>query len=90
MFPQMSKNKPKDSHHASDDGWKLDVQTHTFKQAHIVNTSVSKLSHMEGLKPCQLLMVADGDVGVVVYQRHLHMHGVVARRCGLMLWRRGG
>jgi hypothetical protein len=60
-----------------------------FEQAHIVNTSVSKLSHAEGLEPCELLMAADGDV-VVRYQRHLHVHGVVARRCSLMLWSHGG
>jgi hypothetical protein len=74
---------------ASDDGWKLDVQTHLFEQAHILTTSVSKLSHVEGLKPCQLLMVAGGDVIVIVYRRHLHVHEVVARRCGLMLCRHG-
>jgi hypothetical protein len=61
-----------------------------FEQAHIVNTSVSKLSHMEGLEPCQLIMVVDGDVIVIVYRRHLHVHVVVARRCGLMLRRHGG
>jgi hypothetical protein len=71
-----------------DDGWKLDVQIQTFDQAQIVNMSVSKLLHMEGLEPCQLLVVADGDV--VIYQRHLHVHGVVARPCGLMPWRHGG
>jgi hypothetical protein len=62
----------------SDDGGKLDVQTHTFEQAHIVNMSVSKLAHTERLQPCQLLMAADGDV-IIVYRRHLHVHGVVAR-----------
>jgi hypothetical protein len=36
----------------SDDGGKLDVQTHTFEQAHIVNMSVSKLAHTERLQPC--------------------------------------
>jgi hypothetical protein len=69
---------------ASDDDGKIDVQTHTFEQAHIVNMSVSKLSHAEGLKPCQLLMAADGDV-VVVYQRHLYKHGVVTQWCSLMV-----
>jgi hypothetical protein len=75
---------------ASYDDGKLNVQTHTFKQAHIVNTSVSKLSHAGGFKPCQLLVDADGDVIVVIYQRHLHVHGVVAQWRGLMLRRHGG
>jgi hypothetical protein len=75
---------------ASDDGGKLDVQTHTFEQAHIVNMSVSKLSHVEGLKPSQLLVAVDGDVVVAIYQRHLQMHRVVARWRDLMLWRHGG
>jgi hypothetical protein len=74
---------------ALDDGGKLDVQIHIFNKAHIVNMSVSKLSHAEGLEPCQLLMAMDGDV-IVIYQRHLHVYGVVARRRSLMLWRHGG
>jgi hypothetical protein len=60
-----------------------------FEQAHIINVSVSKLSHAEGLEPCQLLIVVDGDV-IIIYRRHLHVHGMVARRRGLMLWRHGG
>jgi hypothetical protein len=51
--------------------------------------SVSKLSHAKGLEPWQLLMDADGDV-IVVYRRHLHIHGVVARWHGLMLQMHGG
>jgi hypothetical protein len=75
---------------ASDDGGKLDVQIHTFEQAHIVNTRVSKLSHTEGLEPCQLLMATDGEVIVVVYRRHLHVLEVAGRHHSLMLRRHGG
>jgi hypothetical protein len=74
---------------ASDDGGKLDVQTHTFRQDHIVNTSGSKLLLAEGLEPYQLLVAVDGYV-IIVYQRHLDEHGVVAQWCGFMLWRHGG
>jgi hypothetical protein len=70
---------------ASDDGGKLAVQTLMFEQAHIINMSGSKVLHAEGLEPCQLHMAADGDVIVIIYQRHLHMHRVVAQWCGLML-----
>jgi hypothetical protein len=51
----------------------------TFEQAHIINMSVTKLSHTKGLEPCQLLMAVDGDVIIIVYRSHLHVHGVVAR-----------
>jgi hypothetical protein len=61
-----------------------------FEQAHIINMSVSKLSHAEGLEPCQLIVVVDRDVIVIIYRRHLHMHGVVAQWRGIMLWRHGG
>jgi hypothetical protein len=71
---------------SNDDG-KIDVQTHKFEQAHIINTSVSKLLHVEGIEPCQLLMATDD---VVIYRRHLHMHGVEARQRGLMLQRYEG
>jgi hypothetical protein len=30
-------------------------------------------------------VATDGDVIVVIYRRHLHVHRVVARWCGLML-----
>jgi hypothetical protein len=74
---------------ALDDDGKIDVQTHMFEQDHIVNTSVSKHSHAEGPKPCQLLVDVEGDV-IIVYRRHLHMHGAVAQWRGLMLRRHGG
>jgi hypothetical protein len=52
--------------------------------------SVSKLSHVEGLEPYQLLVAMDGDVVIVTHRRHLHVHDVVARWHNLMMWRNGG
>jgi hypothetical protein len=45
-----------------EDGGKLVVQTNPLKQIHIVDTSVSKLSTVEGLVLLHLLNGADGDV----------------------------
>jgi hypothetical protein len=46
----------------SEDGGKLLVQTNPLKQVHIVDTSVSKLSTVEGLVLLHLLSGVDGDV----------------------------
>jgi hypothetical protein len=45
-----------------EDGGKLLVQTNPLKQVHIVDTSVSKPSTVEGLILLHLLLGADGDV----------------------------
>jgi hypothetical protein len=45
-----------------EDGRKLLVQINPLKQVHIVDTSVSKLSTVEGLILLHLLSGADGDV----------------------------
>jgi hypothetical protein len=49
-----------------EDGGKLEVHSYPLEQAHIVYTSMSILPMAEGLKPHQLLMGTDGDVGVIL------------------------
>jgi hypothetical protein len=48
-----------------EDGGKLLVQTNPLKQVHIIDTSVSKLSSVEGLVLLHHLSGADGDVVAV-------------------------
>jgi hypothetical protein len=48
-----------------EDGGKLFIQTNPLKQVHIIDTSVSKLSTVEGLILLHLLSGADGDVIII-------------------------
>jgi hypothetical protein len=52
-------------------GEKLLIQTNPLKQVHIVDTSVSKLSTVEGLILLHLLSGADGDAITVCSLRNV-------------------
>jgi hypothetical protein len=64
------------------DGEKLLVQTNPLKQVHIVDTSVSKLSMVEGLILLHLLSGADGDVITVRSLRNVIVCKITARPHG--------
>jgi hypothetical protein len=65
-----------------EDGEKLLVQTNPLKQVHIVDTSVSKLSMVEGLILLHLLSGVDRDVIVVRSLRNVIVCKIMARpRC---------
>jgi hypothetical protein len=55
------------------------IQTNPLKQVHIVDTSVSKLSMVEGLVLLHLLSGADGDVIAVRSLRNVIMYKITAR-----------
>jgi hypothetical protein len=65
-----------------EDGGKLFIQTNPLKQVHIVDTSVSKLSTVEGLVLLHLLSGADGDVVAVHSLRNVIMCKITARPHG--------
>ncbi len=62
-----------------EDGGKLFIQTNPLKQVHIVDTSVSKLSMVEGLILVHLLSGADGDVIIVCSCWNIIMCKITAR-----------
>jgi hypothetical protein len=66
----------------SEDGGKLIVQTNPLKQVHIIDTSVSKLSMVEGLILQHLLSGADGDVIAVRSLRNVIVCKIMARLHG--------
>jgi hypothetical protein len=49
-----------------EDGGELEVHSYPLEETHIIDTSVSILSMVEGLKPHQLLIGMDGDADVIV------------------------
>jgi hypothetical protein len=54
-----------------EDGGKLFIQTNPLKQVHIIDTSVSKHSTVEGLILLHLLSGADGDVIIIHSLRNI-------------------
>jgi hypothetical protein len=67
-----------------EDGGKLLMQTNPLNQVHIVDTSVSKLSTVEGLILLHLLGGADGDVIAVCSLRNVIVCKIMARPHGPM------
>jgi hypothetical protein len=65
-----------------EDGGKLLIQTNPLKQVHIVDTSVSKLSVVEGLVLLHLLSGADGDVIAVRSLRNVIVCKITAQPHG--------
>jgi hypothetical protein len=65
-----------------EDRGKFFVQTNPLEQVHIVDTSVSKLSMVEGLILVHLLSGADGDVIAVHNPRNVILCKITARLCG--------
>jgi hypothetical protein len=65
-----------------EDSGKLFVQTNPFKQVHIIDTSVSKLSTAEGLVLIHLLCGADGDVITVRSVKNIIVCKIMARPRG--------
>jgi hypothetical protein len=61
-----------------EDGGKLLIQTNPLKQVHIVDTSVSKLSTVEGLALLHLLSGVDGDVVAIHSLRNVIMCKIMA------------
>jgi hypothetical protein len=73
-----------------EDGGKLFIQTNPLKQVHIIDTSVSKLSTVEGLVPFHLLSGVDGDVIAVRSLRNVIVCKIMARPRGPVLrWHEG-
>jgi hypothetical protein len=73
-----------------EDDEKFFVQTNPLEQVHIVDTSVSKLSMVEGLVLVHLLSGADGDVVTVRSLRNVIMCKIMARPHGPMQqWHEG-
>jgi hypothetical protein len=62
-----------------EDGGKLLIQTNSHKQVHIIDTSVSKLSTVEGLIILDVLNGADGDVITVCSLRNIIVCKITAR-----------
>jgi hypothetical protein len=58
---------------------KLLIQTNPLKQVHIIDTSVSKLSMVEGLVLLHLLSGVDGDVVAVRSLRNVIVCKITAR-----------
>jgi hypothetical protein len=69
-----------------EDGGKLFIQTNLLKQVYIIDTSVSKLSTVEGLILLHLLSGAVGDVIVIRSLRNVIMCKITARPHG-PVWR---
>jgi hypothetical protein len=67
-----------------EDGGKLLVQTNPLKQVHVVDTSVTKLSMVEGLILLHLLSGADGDVVAVRGLSNVIMCNIMTRPRGPM------
>jgi hypothetical protein len=65
-----------------EDGGKLLVQTNPLNQVHIVDTSASKLSMVEGLVLLHLLSGADGDVIAIRSLRNIIVCKIMARPRG--------
>jgi hypothetical protein len=65
-----------------EDGVKLLIQTNPPKQVHIVDTSVRKLSMVEGLILLHLLSDADGDVITVRSLENVIVCKIMARPHG--------
>jgi hypothetical protein len=65
-----------------EDGGKLLIQTNPLKQVHIIDTSVSKLSTVEGLELLHLISGADGDVIIVRSLRNIIVCKITARPRG--------
>jgi hypothetical protein len=65
-----------------EDGGKLLVQTNPLKQVHIADTSVSKLSTVEGLVLLHLLSGADGDAIAIRSLRNIIMCKITAQPRG--------
>jgi hypothetical protein len=65
-----------------EDGGKLLIQTNPLKQVHIGETSVSKLSVVEGLVLLHLLSGADGDVIAVRSLRNVIVCKITAQPHG--------
>jgi hypothetical protein len=65
-----------------EDGGKLLVQTNPLNQVHIVDTSASKLSMVEGLVLLHLLSDADGDVIAIRSLRNIIVCKIMARPHG--------
>jgi hypothetical protein len=65
-----------------EDGGKLLIQTNPLKQVHIIDTSVSKLSMVEGFILLHLLSGADGDVIAVRSIRNVIVCKITAQPRG--------
>jgi hypothetical protein len=65
-----------------EDGGKLLVQTNPLNQVHIVDTSASKLSMVEGLVLLHLLSGVDGDVIAIRSLRNIIVCKIMARPRG--------
>jgi hypothetical protein len=65
----------------SEDGGKLFIQTNPIKQVHIVDTSVSKLSMVEGPILLHLLSDVDGDVVAVHCLRNIIVCKITTQPC---------
>jgi hypothetical protein len=67
-----------------EDGGKLLIQTNPLKQVHIIDTSVRKLSMVEGHILLHLLSGADGDVIAARSLRNTIVCKITARPHGLV------
>jgi hypothetical protein len=67
-----------------EDGGKLFIQANPLKQVHIIDTSVSKLSMVEGLVLLHLHSGVDGDVVAVRSLRNVIVCKIMARPHGPM------
>jgi hypothetical protein len=67
-----------------EDGGKLFIQTNPLKYVHIIDTSVSKLSMVEGLVLLHLCSGTDGDVIIVCSHGHITLCKITARPCDLV------
>jgi hypothetical protein len=67
-----------------EDGGQLFIQTNPLKQVHIIDTSVSKLSMVEGLILLNLFSGADEDVVAIRNLRNIIMCKITAQAYGLM------
>jgi hypothetical protein len=67
-----------------EDGGMLLIQTNPLKQVHIINTSVDKLSIVEGLVLLHLHGGVDGSVIAVRSLRNVIVCKITARPCGPM------
>jgi hypothetical protein len=65
-----------------EDGGKLLIQTNPLNQVHIIDTSVSKLSMVEGFVLLHLFSGVDGDVIAVRSLRNVIVCKITARRHG--------
>jgi hypothetical protein len=65
-----------------EDGGRLLIQTNPLKQVHIVDTSVSKLSIVEGLVLLHVLSGEDGDVTTVHRLKNVIVCKIMAQAHG--------